>query len=129
MEIAGIPSGEFAASLDRALVGGTTHQVDGEVSDDGHVFRAMAGPQAGLIFVELDIEHPMELVFDPPVAAHGASESLGVERGGGDIEAPVGRGLASLLASLLDGTFDHADGLQVGKARFAGVVGALRDAA
>ena len=75
MEVIGIPSGEFAACFDRALVAGTAYRVDGEVPDDGHVFGSVAGPEAGLVFVELDIEHPVELVFNPPVAAPRAPRS------------------------------------------------------
>ncbi len=57
------------------------------MSDDGHVVGAMAGPQAGQVLLELDIEHPVELVFDGPVAAHGAGETGRVEGRGRDVEA------------------------------------------
>jgi len=57
VEIIGIRSGEFAAGFDRSLVAGTADQVDGEVPDNGHVFGAMADPYAGLVLLELDIEH------------------------------------------------------------------------
>jgi len=65
----------------------------------------------------------MELVFDPPVTAHRAGESLGAERGGGDVEAPLGRGLAGLLASLLNLALGCYLSLGVGWRKKAAMVG------
>ena len=50
------------------------------MSDDRHIMGSMATSQAGLIFFELDIEHPVEAVFDAPVVACGLGKGFGVER-------------------------------------------------
>jgi hypothetical protein len=59
-------------------------EVDGEVFDNGHVLRAVAGLQAGEIVAADDIEHPMEPVFDATPGAHRFGEvvasSLAEER-------------------------------------------------
>ena len=62
----------------------TARQVDDEVSDDGRVLRSVALSQARLVVVEVDVEDPMEAVFDAPMVAHGLGGLLGGQRGGGD---------------------------------------------
>src|SRR5208337_1073953 len=56
-EIVWVPSGDFASQLDAFLVGCGADQVDGEVSDDRHVFCAMTFAQARLVVGEDDVEH------------------------------------------------------------------------
>jgi excinuclease ABC subunit A len=51
-EVSDIPAGEFAPELDGVLVVDGTDDIEGEVSDDGHVFGAMSGSQAGLVVAE-----------------------------------------------------------------------------
>ena len=80
------------------------------MSDDGHVVGAMAGPQAGQVLLELDVEHPVELVFDAPVAAHDGVEALGREGLAEQIVAGLGAGAAADLAA----GDDLADGLESG---------------
>ena len=46
-------------------------QVEGNVADQGHIFRSMVFANARVIFIEGNIQHPVKLVFDPPVTAHG----------------------------------------------------------
>jgi len=48
---------------------GGSDEIDRERPDDGHVFRAVALSQAGLIVGEDDIEHPVQLVLYAPMAA------------------------------------------------------------
>ncbi len=55
--------------------------------DDRHVLRAVALAQAGLVLGEDDIEDPMELVLDRPVAAHGLGRLLCRQRRGRDVIA------------------------------------------
>src|SRR6266436_2199479 len=78
-QILRVPSGSFAPSLDRALVGGLSHQVEGEMADNGHVPGAMAGAQARLVLIEGHIEGPVQVVFDGPVASHRCREGFGRE--------------------------------------------------
>ena len=59
------------------------------MSDDGHVFGAMAFSDVGEVFLEGDVEHPVQAVFDAPVAAHGAGGGFGVEGRGGDVVAGI----------------------------------------
>src|SRR5271168_3569235 len=47
-EVVWVPSGDLSAQLDAFLVCRGADQVDGEVSDDGHVFCAMAFAQTRL---------------------------------------------------------------------------------
>ena len=74
-----VPGGSFAPSLDRSLVGGLSHQVEGEMADNGHVPGAMAGAEARLVLIEGDVEGPVQVVFDGPVASHGNGEGFGRE--------------------------------------------------
>ena len=93
------------------------HEVDGEVFDDGHVLRAVAGPQAGEIVAEDDIEHPMEPVFDAPMGAHRLGEGCGIELGRAEIVAAFVRGFAAALGFGLD----HRDHRQAGEGNLAGI--------
>ena len=80
-QILGIPSGALAAVLqaDRRLR--LAQQIKREVLHDGHIFRAMAGPQAGEIVAEHHVEHPMQPVLDAPMAAHRARKRFNIELG------------------------------------------------
>jgi hypothetical protein len=48
------------------LILGGANEIDGEVPDDGHIFRAVAFAQTGLVFVEDNVKNPVQLVFDGP---------------------------------------------------------------
>src|SRR5208282_6314342 len=52
--------------------------------DDGRVLRSVALSQARLVVVEVDVEDPLEAIFDAPMVAHGLGGLLGGQRGGGD---------------------------------------------
>jgi hypothetical protein len=78
-QILRVPRGSFAPSLDQSLVGSLSHQVEGEMADNGHVSGAVAGAEARLIFIEGHIEDPVQVVFDSPVASHGNGEGFGRE--------------------------------------------------
>ena len=84
-EISGIPPGGLSPELYGVLVFCGSDEVDGEVSDDGHVFCAMTFAQARLVVFEDDVQHPMKPVFDSPVTAHGVGGLLGGEASGRDI--------------------------------------------
>ena len=70
-EVVFVPTGSFSAKLDGSLVFCGADEIDGEVSDDGHVLCAMALSQPRLIVLEDNVEGPVEGVFDEPMAAHG----------------------------------------------------------
>ena len=57
------------------------------MSDDGHVVRAVALTQTRLVVVEVDVEDPMEAVFDAPMGADGLGRLLCGKDGGGDVIA------------------------------------------
>src|SRR3546814_10253602 len=64
--------------------------VEGQVPEDGEVFRSVVGAVAGGVLVEGHVEHPMEAVLDGPVGADGAGEAFRGEAGGGKIVAGGG---------------------------------------
>ncbi len=90
--------------------------VDGEMADDRHVGCSVAFAQPGLVFVEDDVEHPVQLVFDPPRAADGRGGGLGREPRRGDIIA----GLETAAVLQLSLACDPDDRGDVGQAQFAG---------
>jgi hypothetical protein len=81
-EVVWIPTGAFSSEFDASLVVGGSDEIEGEVSDDRHVFRAVTGSEARLIVAEGDIENPMQAVLDGPVGANGLGCAGGAERGG-----------------------------------------------
>ena len=80
--------------------------------DGGHVLRAVSGAQAAKVFVEDDVEHPVQAVLDVPVRADGVGEQGGVQGQGAEVEPPLAGGLAAAL----DLSLDHRDGLEARKA-------------
>ena len=94
---------------------GSDH-IEGKTADEGHVLSAIASATAGVIFLEDDIEDPVQ-ALDAPMAADRLCGALWGEAGGGDEVSGVARDLA--LALDLRGRSDEA--FQGGKARFAGV--------
>ena len=63
-EVVGAPAGELAAALDGFFVGYGAHEVEGEVSHDGHVFGGAAFAQPALVVLEDDVHDPVQAVFD-----------------------------------------------------------------
>jgi len=91
IEVIEVPAGEVAVVFEAGDRFCSVHEIDGEVFDNGHVLRAVAGPQAGEIVAEDDIKHPMDPVFDAPMGAppwRRLRTKLGHFRGriSGDIE-------------------------------------------
>lgn len=84
-EVAGLPAGALASELDTSLVVDSADKVDGEVPDDGHVFRTMSRSQARLVFAEGDVEDPVEAVLNGPVAANGFCCATGRQGRGRDV--------------------------------------------
>src|SRR5271168_5582250 len=83
-EVIRIPTGAFSAELEASFVLSGSDEIDGEVSDDCHVFRTVTGAQARLIVAEGDVENPVQAVLDGPVGAN----RLGRAEGGQDQAHP-----------------------------------------
>lgn len=66
--------------------------------------------------MEHDIQHPMQAIFDVPVASYGMGEELGVERHGGQVIPPF----QDCATVPLHFGFDNRDGAQTWEARLAG---------
>ena len=119
-EVGWVPGGAFTTGFDRSLVLGGANEIDGEVSNDGHVGGAVAFAQAGEVLVEGYVERPMQIVFDRPMATHRGGEIGCRERARGDVGALRGHDPALVF----DLGVDHRDGGDLGEAKGAGI-GAL----
>ena len=75
------PACGFDFCFDGALwfVGVGFEEGERPAAQGGEVFGGVAGAGAALVFAEDGVEHPVELVFHAPVAAHGAGEAGGVQ--------------------------------------------------
>ena len=76
----------------------------------------MSLAQAGEVVAEDDVEHPVQPVFDAPVAADGLGGAFGGKAGGGDVVPGLGVGPGAAPDVGLDA--DEAGG--IGQAAFAG---------
>ena len=52
-------------------------QVQGDMSKKSKVFRSVIFAHAAMIFVEGNIQHPMQLIFDAPMGANRAENAFG----------------------------------------------------
>lgn len=75
-----VPSGSFDFAFDGALVGVGAQGIEGEFAQDGEVLGGVVRAAARGVLVEVDIEHPVELVLDGLMGAgdveHVPSTSL-----------------------------------------------------
>src|SRR5438876_8769051 len=69
------------------------------------------------MLIESDIEGPVEIVLDGPVASHGVSEGFGREGARGDVGSLFGCDLVTTL----DLAFDHSDGGDLRETGSAGI--------
>ena len=91
--------GDFLFGADAALFGGVlAEEVEGHVAQGGEVGGGVAGAHAAFIFAQGDIEHPVEGVFDAPVAADGTGEFRGVRGQAAEVVAALAAGRAADLA-------------------------------
>ena len=67
------------------------HQIEGKLSEYREVLGRVVFPSSVAILVEDDIEHPMQLVLDPPMGAHDAQQLLGGNIFGEQEVAHLGR--------------------------------------
>src|SRR5688572_8257396 len=106
------PSGEVHFSSDRLGRGVRAQDVERDSPDDGQVLGGVILSGACVVFVEDDIERPMQLVLDAPMAAHRLEQALGAEHARQEI---IARGAAG---PSIDGAlrYDPADGGELGEA-------------
>ena len=74
-----IPASQFSPGLDADagfLGGGLLEQVQRDVAHHRHVLRRVVLADTAFIFAEGDVEHPVQVVLDSPVAADGAGKFL-----------------------------------------------------
>ena len=76
------------AGLGSALL---SEQVEGDVTEDGEALGAVADSDAAVILVEGDIEHPVEAILHPPMAADRACQQQRVGRQAGAVVTGLGR--------------------------------------
>src|SRR6476619_1240177 len=70
-----------AGALDFPAYGGGTRtrskDVEREPAQDGEVLGSMIHSRPVAVFVEVDVEHPMQLVLDRPMTARDRQQPLG----------------------------------------------------
>src|SRR3954471_24162310 len=81
------------------FVGVGVEDVEGEASDDGEVFRGVVLARSGVVFVEDDVEGPVQVVLDRPMRPDGVEELARAEAareqevagrlGGGAVAGPA----------------------------------------
>ncbi len=78
------------------------------MAHDGHVLGRMVFAHAGLIFVEHDVQRPVQRVFDSPVGAYRLGNLPGIGGQTADEKAPVAADFPVDVARLLN----HGDACQ-----------------
>src|SRR5215203_1547010 len=80
-----------AGALDFSAYGGGTgtrsKNIEREPAQDSEVLGSIVLPRSIAILVEMDVEHPMQLVLDRPVTARDLQQSLGGHRPGEQVIA------------------------------------------
>src|SRR2546423_1858985 len=74
-----LPSCTFHFSANRGFVGVGVEDVESETADHGEICRAIVLAGTGAIFIEHDVEDPVQTVLDTPVSAHDTQQLLGRE--------------------------------------------------
>ena len=76
-----IPSSLKLFGVDAALGGFLLlEQIEGDVAQNGKVFRGLIFANGAMVFVQCDIQNPMQFVLDGPVSAADLQNTLGVAR-------------------------------------------------
>ena len=68
----------MAQAFDRAVVTQEPQEAERHVAEDRHDLGRFAGMDAAGILTEDDIAHPMQAVFDTPMAAHEGRQPFGI---------------------------------------------------
>ena len=114
-----VPPGFESFVAEGDFLGIGSECVEGEASQDGKIGRCVVVAASGEIFGKQDVELPMELVFDGPVATHRVEQLLGRHLARQGIAAQRVAGLAVDRAPALD----PGDGDQVDQRVLAGGLG------
>ena len=72
-------------------------QIQGNAVEQGEVLGGMTGAFAVQVFAEVDIQHPVQFVFDAPVLANALIQPHRVGLEAGDVVADLALGLAGGL--------------------------------
>ena len=75
VDVVEVLSGEFSSVFEACGWLRLSEDVHGHVFDPGHVFGAVAGPQADEVVMEDHIQNPVQAVLDVPMGAHRARRS------------------------------------------------------
>src|SRR5688572_17209151 len=90
-----VPCGGFALALEARLQGGVgASNVERDLAEQGQVPGCGALAHSAGIFVEPDVEYPMQPVLDRPVTSDGGGELCRRQLAAGEIVADLGRDLA-----------------------------------
>ena len=87
-----------------------SEEVESETAEDAEVGDGVARAGAAEVLAEDDVQDPVALVLDGPVAAHGLGEESDVQRQAAEVVAPFD---GDLVADL-PGGLDQADAAQAG---------------
>jgi hypothetical protein len=121
----------MAQAFDRAVVAQESQEAERHVAEDRHDLGCIAGVDAAGILAEDDIAHPMQAVFDAPIAAHEGRQPFGIglsRRQAGDAEDYLDAAHAGALIDTLP--LEAKDLLQAGPTAILGGqgVGSLQGA-
>ena len=75
-----VPAGLESFVAHRGFSRVASEDVEGQLSDDGEIGRSVVLSGSGLIFSEQDVELPVEVIFDLPVASDYAEQFEGEKR-------------------------------------------------
>lgn len=113
------PSSHVHFASDGSFIWVSAKDIEGDASEDGKVLGGIVFTRSGLIFVEADVELPMEVIFDAPMGTGDFKQPFwGQQRGQGDI---AGGGFDLVATAALG--LDASDRRQPGKGR--GISGRL----
>ena len=92
------------------------YDTDSGVPDDRHVLGTMSFSDACQIFLEGDVEDPVQGIFDLPMCAYGPGGLFGGQGARGNVVATI----MCAVCLMLDAGLDLDDGSDLGKAMFSG---------
>lgn len=76
-------------------------KIERDMSDQGKVVGDMGCTGAGIVITELNIEGPVQTIFDFPVAAHRMSDPVGIRREAADVVVALDGRLVADRADVL----------------------------
>lgn len=98
--------------------------IDGQLADDGEVFRGAILAAAAGILVEQNVENPVQVVLDAPMRPHDLEQLLGRQQARGQKVPDLVLGSVAVVGAP---TVDAADGSDSGEAVLLGQLRCRRD--